>query len=152
MSLDVLILCTGNSCRSHMAEGILRFFAGDTFEVHSAGSRPAGFVHPIAIEVMNEIGIDIRDHTSKSLDLFLKKNIDTVSTVCDQADQDCPHFERAKDRHHWAFPDPANAIGTPEEVRECFRNVRDQIKNTFCAFAIGYQKGLVARKLIAESF
>ena len=142
MKVKILVLCTGNSCRSHMAEGILRSFAGNVFKVYSAGSKPAGFVHPLAIEVMSEIGIDIKDHTSKSIDLFLGKNIDTVITVCKQANQVCPYFPMAKDRYHWAFPDPSNAVGAPKELKGHFRNVRDQIKNTFCAFASGYQKGL----------
>ena len=87
-----LILCTGNSCRSHMAEGILRHVAGDLFEVFSAGSKPAGYVHPLAIEVLNEIGIDISGHRSKHLDEFLNAGIETVITVCDHANESCPIF------------------------------------------------------------
>jgi len=87
MKPTILILCTGNSCRSHLAEGILRAAAGDTLNVQSAGSKPAGYVHPLAIQVMKEIGIDISDHRSKHLDEFLKQPVETVVTVCGNADQ-----------------------------------------------------------------
>ena len=87
MKPTILILCTGNSCRSHLAEGILRAAAGDTLNVQSAGSKPAGYVHPLAIQVMREIGIDISDHRSKHLDEFLKQPVETVVTVCGNADQ-----------------------------------------------------------------
>ena len=112
---SVLILCTGNSCRSHLAEG-LRHAAGDLFDVHSAGSKPAGYVHPKAIEVMKEIGIDISRHTSKHLNEFLDKKMDTVITVCGNADQACPMFPGQVNRYHWGFDDPAHAKGTDEEV------------------------------------
>jgi len=88
----VLILCTGNSCRSHLAEGILRTAAGDSLNVQSAGSKPAGYVHPLAIQVMKEIGIDISGHRSKHMDEFLKQPVETVVTVCGNADQACPMF------------------------------------------------------------
>jgi len=95
MKPNVLILCTGNSCRSHMAEGILHAAAGDLIDVHSAGSKPAGFVHPKAVEVLNEIGIDISAHTSKHMNTFLDRQVATVITVCGNADQACPHLSRA---------------------------------------------------------
>ncbi len=136
----VLILCTGNSCRSHMAEGILRHVAGDLFEVHSAGSKPAGYVHPGAIGVMKEIGIDISGHTSKHLSEFLCRKIDTVITVCGKADQACPMFPGQVNRYHWGFDDPAHATGTEEEVLAVFRRVRDQIKLVFSAYAAGYRE------------
>ena len=133
----VLILCTGNSCRSHMAEGILRNAAGDLFDVQSAGSKPAGYVHPDAIRVLKEIGIDISHHTSKHMNDFLDRKINTVITVCGNADQACPMFPGQVNRHHWGFDDPAHAQGTEEEVIEKFRSVRDQIKLVFEAYAAG---------------
>ena len=136
----ILILCTGNSCRSHLAEGILRRAVGDLFDVHSAGSKPAGYVHPKAIEVMKEIGIDISHHTSKHLNDFLDKKIDTVITVCGNADQACPAFPGQVNRYHWGFDDPAYARGTDEEVLDVFRRVRDQIKLVFEAYAAGYRE------------
>src|SRR6187431_2774995 len=101
----VLILCTGNSCRSHIAEGILREAAGDAFRVASAGSKPAGYVHPLAIKAMAEIGIDISAHTSKHLREFADQKVETVITVCGHADQACPIFPGQVNRHHWPFLD-----------------------------------------------
>ena len=103
---SILILCTGNSCRSHMAEGILRQAAGDFIDVQSAGSNPAGYVHPKAIEVMKEIGIDISTHTSKHMNEFLDREVDTVIAVCGNADQACPMFPGQVNRYHWGFDDP----------------------------------------------
>jgi arsenate reductase len=137
---SVLILCTGNSCRSHIAEGILRRAAGDLFEVHSAGSKPAGYVHPKAIEVMKEIGIDISAHTSKHLNEFLGQQIDTVITVCGNADEACPIFPGQMNRYHWGFIDPARVKGTNEEILNAFRSVRNQIKLAFEAYAAGYRQ------------
>jgi arsenate reductase len=133
----ILILCTGNSCRSHLAEGILRQAAGNFLEVASAGSKPAGFVHPLAIRAMQEIGIDISEHTSKSMNDFLSSQIETVITVCGNADQACPVFPGQVNRHHWPFDDPAHATGTEEEQMEVFRRVRDEIKKVFEAYADG---------------
>src|SRR6476659_8604517 len=110
----VLILCTGNSCRSHLAEGILRSAADDLFEVRSAGSNPAGYVHPLAIKVMAEIGIDITAHRSTHLNEFLNQPVETVITVCGNAEQACPVFPRQVNRHHWGFYDPAKAEGTDD--------------------------------------
>lgn len=140
MKPTALILCTGNSCRSHMAEGILRAAAGDILDVRSAGSRPAGYVHPKAIQVMQEIGIDITGHHSKSMDEFLGRNVDTVITVCGNADQACPVFAGQVHRYHWGFNDPAHASGTEEEVLQEFRAVRDQIKLVFEAYAAGLRQ------------
>jgi arsenate reductase len=137
----VLILCTGNSCRSHLAEGILRAVAGDLIEVASAGSKPAGYVHPKSIEVMKEIGIDISGHTSKHLEEFLKRPVDTVITVCGNADQTCPIFPGQVNRYHWGFDDPAHATGSEEEVLTEFRRVRDQIRLVFQAYAAGLKRG-----------
>lgn len=133
----VLILCTGNSCRSHLAEGILRAAAGDLLEVQSAGSKPAGYVHPKAVQVMREIGIDISAHHSKHLGEFLNQDIETVITVCGNADQACPMFPGQVNRHHWGFDDPAQATGTEEVVLAVFRRVRDEIRRTFEAYAAG---------------
>jgi arsenate reductase (thioredoxin) len=133
----VLILCTGNSCRSHLAEGILRKAAGDLFRVASAGSKPAGHVHPLAIAAMKEIGIDISAHHSKHLNEFLSEPVETVITVCGNADQACPMFPGQVNRHHWGFDDPAHATGTEEEQLKVFRRVRDEIQKTFEAYAAG---------------
>ena len=136
----VLILCTGNSCRSHLAEGILRHLAGDLFDVYSAGSTPAGYVHPKAIAVMKEIGIDISGHASKHMNEFLDCKINTVITVCGKADQACPIFPGQVNRYHWGFDDPAHATGTEEEILAVFRKVRDQIRLVFGAYAAGYRE------------
>ena len=133
----VLILCTGNSCRSHLAEGILRAAAGDRFNVQSAGSKPAGYVHPLAIQVMKEIGLDISAHHSKHMNEFLPQPIETVITVCGNADQACPLFPGQLNRYHWGFDDPAHAAGTDEEKLAVFRRVRDEIKMVFEAYAAG---------------
>jgi len=133
----VLILCTGNSCRSHLAEGLLRKFAGDLLEVASAGSKPAGYVHPLAIEAMREIGVDIRPHTSKHMNEFLNRQVETVITVCGNADQACPLFPGQVNRHHWPFDDPAHAPGSDAEKLAVFRRVRDQISAVFQAYADG---------------
>ncbi|MFT3780517.1 MAG: arsenate reductase ArsC [Nibricoccus sp.] len=138
---SVLVLCTGNSCRSHMAEGILRAAAGDRVNVFSAGSKPAGYVHPKAIQVLREIGIDISHHTSKHMNDFLNQRITTVITVCGNADQACPMFPGQVNRYHWGFDDPAHAKGMEEEVLNEFRRVRDQIKLVFEAYAAGLKEG-----------
>lgn len=141
MKPNILILCTGNSCRSHLAEGILRAAASDLVEVHSAGSKPAGYVHPKAIEVMREIGIDIAGHRSKHMEEFLDQQIDTVITICGNADQACPMFPGQASRFHWGFDDPAHATGTDEEILAEFRRVRDEIKLVFEAYAAGLHRG-----------
>jgi arsenate reductase (thioredoxin) len=138
----VLILCTGNSCRSHLAEGFLRAAAGDILDVQSAGSKPAGYVHPMAIKVMQEVGIDISQHTSKHMNQFLDQKIETVITVCGNADQACPMFPGQVNRHHWGFYDPAKAEGSEEEVLKVFREVRDEIKRVFNAYGAGRQNAV----------
>ncbi|MBI5426297.1 MAG: arsenate reductase ArsC [Opitutae bacterium] len=142
---NVLILCTGNSCRSHMAEGVLRAAAGDVVAVHSAGSKPAGYVHPKAIEVMREIGIDLSAHTSKHMKEFMHTPITTVITVCGVADQACPIFPGQVNRHHWRFDDPAHATGTDAEVLAEFRRVRDEIRKVFTAYGTGLREGAALR-------
>lgn len=139
----VLILCTGNSCRSHMAEGVLRSVAGDIVDVQSAGSKPAGYVHPKAIEVMREIGIDLSTHTSKHMNQFLGRQVRTVITVCGHADQACPIYPGQVNRHHWRFTDPAHATGTEAEVLAEFRRVRDEIRRVFTAYGAGLREGAV---------
>jgi arsenate reductase len=133
----LLILCTGNSCRSHLAEGILRAALGDQYQVASAGSKPAGYVHPLAIKAMSEIGLDISAHTSKHMNEFLSQDVETVITVCGNADQACPLFPGQLNRHHWGFDDPAHATGTEDEQMQVFRRVRDEIKSVFEAYAAG---------------
>jgi arsenate reductase len=133
----ILILCTGNSCRSHIAEGILRAQVGDVLDIQSAGSNPAGYVHPLAIKVMAEIGIDISKHRSKHLREFLDRSVETVITVCGNADQACPIFPAQVNRHHWGFPDPAKAVGNDDEVLRVFRQVRDDMRRAFEAYAQG---------------
>jgi arsenate reductase len=133
----ILILCTGNSCRSHIAEGFLRAELGDLANVQSAGSNPTGSVHPLAIKVMAEIGIDISAHRSKHLKEFLDQPIHTVITVCGNLDQGCPIFPGQMKRHHWPFIDPAKATGSEEEILNCFRTVRDEMRRVFEAYAAG---------------
>ena len=133
----VLILCTGNSCRSHMAEGILKSVAGELLDVQSAGSDPAGFVHPLAVRALDEIGIDISGHTSKHMDNFLRQEVETVITVCGNADQACPTYPGQVRRYHWPFPDPAKAEGKEEDIWAMFQSVRDEISQVFSAYGLG---------------
>ena len=127
----VLILCTGNSCRSHMAEGILKSVAGESLNVQSAGSNPAGYVHPLAIKALGEIGIDISSNSSKHMNEFLEQNVETVITVCGNADQACPVYPGQVNRFHWPFFDPAKAEGSEEDIYEKFKTVRDEIQKVF---------------------
>ena len=122
----VLFLCTHNSARSQMAEGFLRAKAGDRFEVASAGTE-ATRVHPLAVRAMDEVGVDLRAHTSKTLDGLPKLEWDYVITVCDAANEACPLFPAKARRLHWSFPDPSRASGTDEQRLVVFRRVRDEI-------------------------
>jgi len=133
----ILILCTGNSCRSHIGEGFLHAALGDMANVQSAGSKPSGFVHPLAIKVMAEVGIDISAHRSKPLTEFLSQPVHTVITVCGNVDAACPIFPGQVNRHHWPFIDPAKATGSEEEILNCFRQVRDEMRRVFEAYAAG---------------
>lgn len=133
MKKRVLFLCTGNSCRSQMAEGILRKLAGDSFDVFSAGTRPS-VVNPLAIKAMQEIGIDISDHRSKSLEEFNGEKFDFVITVCDRAKESCPIFPNDTQRIHWGFDDPADATGDEEERMKVFRRVRGEISRRLQLF------------------
>ena len=126
MKPRVLFLCTGNSCRSQMAEGFLRSLAGDRFDVASAGTEPVP-VNPGAIEAMSEVGIDISDHESKAVKAFLGQHFSYVITVCDRASERCPIFPGAAKRLEWNFPDPAAVTGPELERHRAFRQVRDQI-------------------------
>ena len=123
----VLVLCTHNSARSQMAEGFIRALAQDRFEVESAGTE-ATRVHPLAVRAMDEVGIDLRGHTSKTLERFLRDKWDYVITVCDGASERCPLFPGAAARLHWSFDDPSAAAGTEEERLAAFRRVRDAIR------------------------
>lgn len=141
MMTKVLILCTGNSCRSQMAEGFLKSFDVN-LEVHSAGTAPAERVHPKAVDVMREVGIDISDHRPKLIDEFLTGPFDYVITVCDHARETCPVFTgNVKHRLHIGFDDPASATGTDEEILSEFRRIRDEIQNKFRQF---YQQNIKA--------
>jgi arsenate reductase len=129
----VLILCTGNSARSQMAEGLLHHEGGTAFAVFSAGTKPS-VVRPEAVAVMNEIGIDISGHRSKSVDEFVGQRLDIVITVCDNAREACPVFPGATRRLHWPFEDPAAIQGTEEERKAEFRRIRDQIHGRIMVF------------------
>ena len=126
MKKKILFICTHNSARSQMAEGYMKAKYGDRYEVFSGGTEP-GQVHPMAIEVMKEIGIDISGHRSKLIDEFYRKGIETVVTVCDSVQKACPFFPGAKEEIHQGFPDPSAFKGSDEEVRVGFRKVRDEI-------------------------
>lgn len=128
MSKKILVLCTGNSCRSQLAEGYLRYFAGDKAQVFSAGVETHG-VNPKAIQTMKEDGIDISHHTSNNINEYRDIDFDFVITVCDNAKERCPFFPSNAKMFHHNFPDPAKATGTEEEIEEKFRQVRQQIKD-----------------------
>src|SRR3989338_3681764 len=130
MKTKVLILCTGNSCRSQMAEGVLRHYGNEKFEVFSAGTRPST-VNPLAIQVMKEIGMDISNQLSKHLDEFKNQTFDYVITVCDHARESCPVYLKTGKKLHWGFPDPPHEKEASEEVLREFRRVRDMIHEKF---------------------
>ena len=123
----ILVLCTGNSCRSQIAEGFLRFYAGDKAEVYSAGVETHG-VNPRAVATMKEVKIDISNHTSNNIDEYRSIPFDYVITVCDNAKERCPYFPTKAIKFHYNFPDPAKATGTEKEILESFRSVREMIK------------------------
>ncbi len=123
----VLFLCTHNSARSQMAEGLLRHLAGDRYEVHSAGTE-ATHVRPLAIRAMDEVGVDISGQESKTLECYVEEPFDHVVTVCDEANESCPFFPGAASRLHWSFEDPSRAEGSEEERLAVFRKVRDEIR------------------------
>jgi arsenate reductase len=123
----VLFLCTHNSARSQMAEGLLRHAAGDRFEVHSAGTE-ATRVRPLAIQAMRELGIDISTQRSKALDPYVDQTFDYVITVCDDANESCPIFPNATHRVHWSLADPSQATGTEEQRLAVYRTVREELR------------------------
>lgn len=134
MKKKILVLCTGNSCRSQMAEGYLRYFAAEKADVFSAGIETHG-VNQKAVQTMKEDGIDISNHTSNNLDEYRNLVFDFVITVCDNAKEHCPYFPADAKKFHHNFPDPAKATGTEEEINEKFRKVRIQIKEYCKDFA-----------------
>ena len=148
LTIPAICYAASNTFDSRLLErpricGIQRrqFRLGGSEPERSAGSKPAGYVHPLAVEVMKEIGIDISQHHSKHLDEFLDKQVSTVVTVCGNADQACPMFPGQVARYHWGFDDPAHATGTEEEQLAVFRRVRDEIRRVFEAYAAGRKQG-----------
>ncbi len=133
----ILVLCTGNSCRSQLAEGYLRHFSNEKAEVWSAGVETHG-VNPKAIETMKEDGLDISNHTSNHIDEYRDIDFDYVITVCDNAKERCPYFPTSADKFHYNFPDPAKATGTEEEIKAEFKKVREMIKEYSENFASKY--------------
>jgi len=141
MTKRILILCTGNSCRSQMAEGYLKSFDKE-LEVYSAGTKPADKVNPFAVKAMTEVGIDISNGIAEDVDKYVNQSFDYVITVCDNAKEVCPVFNgEVKQRLHMPFDDPADAIGTEEEIMLVYIRVRDEIKKRFKGF---YDKEIVA--------
>ncbi len=130
MKKRVLILCTGNSCRSQMAEGVLRHYGGDRYDVFSAGTKPSS-VNPLAIQVMKEIGIDLSGQRSKHVDEFTGQTFDYIITVCDNVRESCPYFPGNAKRLHWSFPDPPHQKEPDESALAEFRKVRDMIHEKF---------------------
>ena len=141
----VLFVCTHNSARSQIAEALLRHHAGDRFEAFSAGTEP-GSLHPLAVRAMAEIGIDISEQRSKSVDGFVGQQFDFVITVCDQARETCPIFPGAASQLHWGFPDPAAVPGSEEERLDAFRRVRDKIAARVRGFISGEVGGQRAQE------
>ena len=139
--MRVLILCTGNSARSQMAEGLLRHDAGNIYDVFSAGTKPTR-VRPEAITVIREVGIDISGHRSKSVDEFAGQPFDYVITVCDNAKESCPIFPANTKRIHWSIEDPAAVQGSEEERLAAFRRARDELRTRLKAFTQGHMEGL----------
>jgi len=133
----VLILCTGNSCRSQMAEALWESLGQGEWQSESAGSKPSGYVHPLAVRAMKELDIDISANTSKSLEQFRDQPFDLVVTVCDNAKESCPTFPGARETLHWPFDDPADAVGDDEEKMAVFRRVRDEIKEKITGHLAG---------------
>lgn len=133
--LRVLVLCTGNSARSQMAEGWLRKLGGQEFDVYSAGTNPASQVNPLAVRAMAEVGIDISSHVPKHLDRYLHDSFDFVITVCDRANETCPVFPGRAKRIHWSFDDPASFVGDDESKMVQFRRIRDEIHERLAEFA-----------------
>jgi arsenate reductase len=134
---NILVLCTGNSCRSQIAEGYLQHFAGDKAQIYSAGVEVHG-VNPKAVKIMADDGIDISHHTSNHVDEYMDIPFDYIITVCDNAKENCPYFPSTAQRFHQNFPDPAKAVGTEQEVMEEFKRVRNMIKTYTADFVKQY--------------
>lgn len=139
--IRVLFLCTGNSARSQMAEALLRSFGGEDFEVYSAGLEPKG-LHPLTIQVMNEIGIDVSEQKSKHLDQFLDQSFDYIITVCDRANDNCPTFPGDNVRIHWSFDDPVEVVGNEALQRQKFGRVRGEISDRIRLWVTVQRKNL----------
>lgn len=138
----ILIMCTGNACRSPMAQAFLQAAAGDAVEVVSAGSNPAGRPHRMTIEVMAEKGLDLRRANSRHVNEFLDREINVVITVCSHAAQVCPVFPGQVKLYHWPFKDPVTVVGTEEMIRKAFRRSRDELEVVFTAYGRGLVDGL----------
>jgi arsenate reductase len=141
MRKHVLFLCTGNSCRSQMAEGLVNHYLGDEWKAYSAGTSPAGYVHRLAVQVMAELGIDISHQRSKLADAFRERELDVVVTVCDDAAENCPIWLGRGRRVHIGFPDPARATGSDEERLAVFRHVRDEIRRELFEYLVNGNQG-----------
>ena len=128
MKKQVLFLCTGNSCRSHMAEGMVNHFLGANWQAYSAGTEPTGYVHPLAVAAMKEVGVDLGSQTSKSVAIFRERPFDLIITVCDGAAENCPFWLGTGQVVHISFPDPAKATGSHEAKMVVFRQVRDDMR------------------------
>lgn len=146
--IRVLFLCTGNSARSQMAEALLRSFGGADFEVHSAGTDPEA-LHPLAVEVMREAGVDISRQQSKSLVRFLGQSFDYIITVCDRAGESCPTFPGDNGRIHWSYDDPAAATGSHDAQRAVFRRVRNEISERMRLWVAVQRKRLAGQRALA---
>ena len=136
----VLFLCTGNSCRSQMAEGLVNHYQGDEWRAYSAGTDPAGYVHPLAVRAMSELGIDISRQRSKSADELQGTQFDMVTTVCDDAAGNCPVWLGGGRKAHVGFEDPARATGSEEERLAVFRRVRDEIRREILSFLVSREQ------------
>lgn len=134
MTKHVLILCTGNSCRSQMAEGLWQTLGQGEWQAESAGSRPSGYVHPLAVQAMQRRGIDISSGRSKSVEEFAEKKFDLVITVCDNARESCPVYPHARETLHWPFEDPAEARGSEAEQLPVFERIRDEIETRIARY------------------
>ena len=146
---QVLFLCTGNSARSQMAEGLVNHFLGDDWQAHSAGTQPTGYVHALAIEAMAELGIDISAHRSKPVIECERTSPDLVVTLCDDAAENCPLWLGSGRRVHLGFPDPAQATGSREERLEAFRQVRDAIRERVLGLLAGWPESSAGEEIAA---
>ncbi len=142
--LQTLILCTGNSCRSQIAEGWFNALAPERVQAFSAGTHPAGYIHPMAVEVMAEVGVDLEGSTSKNLTLIIEELLDYVITVCDQAEETCLVFPGSVQRLHWLFEDPAKAIGERNQRKQVFLRLRDAMRERIEEFLLEVDENSLA--------